>query len=70
MFRKFLGLKKRHQLTFSILVLSGVICFWRGFYGLLDKYLIPGDLNLSYILSIFFGLVILGATHYTIDKLV
>ena len=70
MISKIAGLKKHHQLFFSLIVLSGVVCLWRGIWGLLDMYLIPNNLSLSFILSIILGIVIISVTHYTIDKLV
>ena len=55
---------------FSFLIVSGLIAFWRGVWGFLDMYLIPGHLSLSYVLSFLLGVVIIGITHYTLDRLV
>ncbi len=70
MLQKFLHLKKHHQLLFSFIVLSGVVCLWRGIWGLLDMYLMPSNTELSFVFSIILGSIIIGTTHYTIDKLV
>lgn len=70
MIKKLSNLKKHHQLVFSSIVLSGVVCLWRGIWGLLDIYLIPENLSLSFTLSVIMGAVIITVTHYTIDKMV
>jgi len=63
-------LKKHHQLFFSLVVMSGMIALWRGIWGLLDIYLLPDNLSLSYVLSFVIGIVVIGVTHYTVDKLI
>ena len=70
MIKKLVTLKKHHQLFFSLIILSGVVCLWRGIWGLLDIYLTPNNLPLSFSLSIIVGTVIISLTHYTINKLV
>ena len=70
MLKKLISLKKHHQLLFSLIIMSGMICLWRGIWGLLDMCLIPNNLSLSYILSVILGVGIISATHYTIDKLI
>lgn len=70
MMKKFTNLKKNHQLVFSLIILSGMVCLWRGVWGLLDMYLMPGNLSLSYAVSTLLGIAIIAITHYTIDKLV
>lgn len=69
MLKKLSTLKKHHQLLFSLIVLSGVVCLWRGVWGLLDIYLLPNNLPLSFILSIVLGVGIISVVHYTIDKI-
>lgn len=70
MLKKFTDLKKNHQLLFSLIILSGVVCLWRGVWGLLDMYLFPENLSASYAVSVLIGMIIITLTHYTIDKLV
>jgi len=70
MLSKFPELRKHHQLLFSLIILSGVICFWRGFWGLLDIILTPDNKLLSFILSLSVGIIILTITHYSIEKIV
>lgn len=64
------SLKKHHQLVFTLIVMSGMVAVWRGVWGLLDMYLFPGNLAVSYALSAVGGILIIALTHYTIDKLV
>lgn len=68
--KKLKKLKKHHQLFYSLIILSGVVCLWRGLWGLLDIYLIPNNEPFSFTLSLVLGIVIISITHYTIDKVV
>lgn len=70
MIKKLANLKKHHQLFFSFVILIGVVCLWRGIWGLLDIYLSPNNPPLSFTLSIIVGTTIISLTHYTINKLV
>lgn len=70
MFKNMSRLKKHHRLFFSLIVLSGVVCLWRGIWGLLDMYLLPLDPTLSYSISVFIGMAVIILTHYTIDSIV
>ncbi len=70
MLKKFVELKKHHQLGFSLVIMSGMVCLWRGIWGLLDIYLLPGQPAVSYGASFLLGVLIIIATHYTIDKIV
>lgn len=69
MIRKFSNLKTNHQLFFSILVFFGIVSLWRGIWGLLDTYLFPNNLSVSFILSTVLGMIIIAVTHYSVDKL-
>lgn len=43
-----------------ILIASlAIVSFWRGLWGLMDDYLLPDHSLLSYMLSIFIGLIVL-----------
>ncbi len=70
MLRKFIGLKKHHQLGFGLIIMSGTICLWRGIWGLLDMYLLPNMPAASFSMSFFIGVLVIVVTHYTIDKIV
>lgn len=70
MIKKFVELKKHHQLGFSLIIVSGMICMWRGIWGLLDLYLVPDMPGLSFALSLLVGIIIISTTHYTIEKIV
>ena len=43
----------------TILIVILIVVLWRGIWGLMDLYLFPNMLPLSFVLSIFFGLIIL-----------
>ncbi|MBN2517557.1 MAG: hypothetical protein JXB14_01805 [Candidatus Altiarchaeota archaeon] len=62
-------MRPMRQGFFAIVIAFAVICFWRGVWGLLDEYLFPYDYTLSLLISMIIGLVILGATHYTVREL-
>ncbi|PIZ92302.1 MAG: hypothetical protein CO029_02445 [Candidatus Magasanikbacteria bacterium CG_4_9_14_0_2_um_filter_41_10] len=47
-----------------------MVCLWRGVWGLLDMYFFPHTPITSFTLSILLGMMIIGVTHYTIDKVV
>jgi len=68
-FEKYADLKKNKQIFFAILIAFAVVSFWRGAWGLLDIYLDVGHQELSMWLSIFIGLAILSAMHYTVKEL-
>jgi hypothetical protein len=70
MLAKFSKLKTRHQIIFSVIIAFAVISFWRGVWGLMDKYLFPYNVELSYWASLFLGLVILLVTGYATKELV
>lgn len=70
MIKKISTLKKHHQLFFSFIVVTGVTAVWRGIWGLLDMYLFPDNMELSYVVSLLLGIGIIATTHYTIDKVV
>lgn len=69
MFRKIIRLKIRHQVLFSIIIAFAVISFWRGVWGIMDEYLFPANMQLSYWVSILIGVVILIITGYATKEL-
>lgn len=64
MLKAFQKLEYRHQALFTILVLVGIVTFWRGLWRMLDVYLFPESPALSIGTSIGFGLVILLVSGY------
>lgn len=70
MLRRIDQMKSHHKLFFAVLVGFAVIAFWRGVWGLMDEFLFPENYQLSLILSIIIGLVILVATEYATKELI
>ena len=69
MFKKLSKLKTHHQIIFATIIAFAVICFWRGTWGLLDLYLLPGNPLWSYWISVALGLFVLVATGYVTKEL-
>lgn len=63
MYKKIKKLKTHHQFIYSVVIAISLICLWRGTWGLLDTYLFPNNLLLSYFLSFLLGLLVFGITH-------
>ncbi len=63
-------MKREHQVIFAVVVGFAVISFWRGVWGLLNLYLFPGNVELSFWSSIVMGLGVLVVTHYATKELV
>ncbi|HEX7018187.1 MAG TPA: hypothetical protein VF209_04750 [Patescibacteria group bacterium] len=55
--------------TKAILIGTAVVLFWRGMWGMLDLYLFPHNLTLSYFFSLLAGILVLYATHYLVKGL-
>ncbi len=62
-------LKPFKQMLFTLLIAFSVIAVWRGFHGIMDLFLFPGNTLLSYTASLAIGLVILYMTHYWTKEL-
>ncbi|MFH1237843.1 MAG: hypothetical protein ABIH79_03375 [archaeon] len=43
----------------GVIAAFAIICFWRGIWNLLDKFLLPGNFILSQVISIILGVLIL-----------
>lgn len=69
MIKNFEKMNSFSKICFSILIGFAVVAFWRGIWGILDIYLFPNNLTLSFVISIVAGLVVLIATHYTSKEL-
>ncbi len=70
MFKKFGGLRTHHQLTFAVIVSVALISVWRGVWGLLDIYLLPGNYELSLWVSLLAGLLVLVVSGYAVKELI
>lgn len=66
---KLAEIKTRHPHANAIVIIVGIIMFWRGAWGLLDTYLFPGSPTFSYLLSIGLGVLILYLYDFSIDNL-
>lgn len=66
--KKFSEIRVRHQVFFGLLGLAGVVAVWRGLWGLMDQYVFPNSLTLSYLISIVIGITIIGVAHYVIKE--
>ena len=51
------------HLVHTVLIAVGVVCFWRGAWGLMDLYLFPNKLVLSYSIALLVGLIMLVVTE-------
>ncbi len=58
------------QIVKALLIGVSVVFFWRGAWGLMDLYLFPNDMTVSYVLSLVIGLGVLFATHYIVKELI
>ncbi len=67
------GKKKRVSLktvVSTIIIGFAIVCFWRGVWGLMDLYLFPSNLALSFIVSVLLGIGILYSTKHLLDELI
>ena len=64
--------KKKYikEVFYTIAIAFAIVLFWRGIWGLLDLYLFPNNLFVSYIVSIIFGILILYKTENILERLV
>ena len=69
MLQKLSKLKTEHRIITAIFVGISVVSFWRGAWGLMDLYLFPRNLTISYVFSLFLGLAVLSITHYIVKEL-
>ena len=61
--------KARHPNGNAVVIVLAIIMLWRGVWGLLDIYLFPGSPNLSYLVSIALGILILYLDNFSIENL-
>ena len=69
MFKRISKIKIKHKILFAIIIGFAVVAFWRGVWGLMDIYLLPNNLTLSFLVSIVIGIAILILTGYASKKL-
>jgi len=62
-------MKVKNRTIKALLVATGVVLFWRGAWGLMDLYLFPNNLPLSFVSSLLLGILVLKLTHHLIDEL-
>lgn len=61
--------KLHHKLLTALGIGVSVILFWRGIWGLMDLYLFPSNLAVSYAVLLVIGFVVLYVTHYIVNEL-
>jgi hypothetical protein len=53
-------MRHRHRYNMrAILTVAAIVLLWRGIWGLSDVYIFPHHPEMSYFLSIFFGVALL-----------
>ncbi len=62
--------KRWRNVFYAILIGFAVISFWRGIWGLMDLYLFPNNLALSFTISTIIGILILYSIKHKLDSLV
>ncbi|PIO08756.1 hypothetical protein COU59_00260 [Candidatus Pacearchaeota archaeon CG10_big_fil_rev_8_21_14_0_10_34_12] len=58
------------KVFFTIMIAFAIVSFWRGTWGLMDLYLFPDNLIMSFSISIILGIFILYLTKNLIKKLI
>lgn len=61
--------KKKNPFLYHLITGTAIITFWRGLWGLLDIYIFPENLVLSYGISTIIGLAILFINDYSIEEI-
>jgi hypothetical protein len=69
MYHRIRRLKIHHQVIFAIIIAFAVVSFWRGVWGLMDEYLFPYNVQMSYWASLLLGLLILIICDYATREL-
>ncbi len=64
-----IGLKQLHPTLNAVIIVIGIIMFWRGVWGLIDLYLFPDSPFFSHLLSILLGIFILYLDGFSIKDL-
>lgn len=61
---------KKNSFLKVLLIGTAAVLFWRGAWGLMDLYIFPDDVALSYLTSLVVGIAILIATNKLADELI
>jgi hypothetical protein len=69
MFSKFKKMGWLKQILFALLIGIAVVSFWRGIWGLLDIFLLPSNMELSFWISTIIGVIILTISGYAVKEL-
>lgn len=59
--------KKKNSYIRILQIAVAVVLVWRGAWGLMDLYIFPDNLFVSYVVSLIAGLIVLFATHKLTD---
>ena len=70
MLKNFKKMQEKHQVICAIFIAFAVVSVWRGFWGLMDVYILPDNYHLSSWISLVVGLGILVVTHYAVKELI
>lgn len=62
-------MRRENNLAFAMTVSLSVVLFWRGAWGLMDKFFFPDHDTLSYTLSTLIGIGVLYYTHHLTKEL-
>jgi len=52
-------LKRLKRVSLTLLIAFAIVSFWRGVWGIMDIYLFPENLLLSFSVSILIGIVVI-----------
>ncbi len=61
--------KADHPNANAVVIVLGIIMLWRGVWGLLDQFLFPGSPEISYMVSIGLGVLVLYLDNFSLDNL-
>ncbi len=59
--------RKKNSYIRILQIVIAVVLVWRGLWGLMDLYIFPDQLLVSYIVSLVIGLLVLFTTHKLSD---
>lgn len=69
MLEKFKKLKRSKKIIISIIIAISVIGFWRGIWGFMDLYIFPNNRDLSLLVPLLVGIVVLYLTRHLVKEL-
>ena len=61
--------RRSHPHIYFLLGGLGIVLFWRGVWGLLDRYLFPNYELYSFLISLVIGVIILYIDDFSLDEL-